>query len=235
MHTTTVPDDPAAQDDPTAHQGAAPPRERWAAVGVLAGITGVASIWTSLEVSAAQGVDAYDDPTVLTQRLADAVPLLLAFHVTTMVTAVLLVVVAAGLERRLARALPDSLLPRVAGLGLVLVSVAALLGSGLNTQFVFALGQEEALVPENAAFYAHWIATIPWLWVGAGITALSIAVAALRHRVLPRWLGVASLVLGGLTLLLGISPLQYMAGLIGPIWLVVAMVGLLRDGGRVPA
>lgn len=229
MHTTTVP------DDPTARTGAAPPRERWAAVGVLAGITGAASIATSLEVSAAQGTDAYDDATVLTQRLADAVPLLLAFHVTTVVTAVLLVVVAAGLERRLARDLPDSLLPRVAGLGLVLVSVAALLGSGLNTQFVFALGQEGALVPENAAFYAHWVATIPWLWVGAGITALSLAVAALRHGVLPRWLGTTSLVLGGLTLLLGISPLQYMAGLTGPVWLVVAMAGLLRDRARVPA
>jgi hypothetical protein len=32
-------------------------------------------------------------------------------------------------------------------------------------------------------------------------------------------------VLGGLTLLLGISPLQYMAGFVGPLWLLVAAIG----------
>ncbi|WP_222195106.1 hypothetical protein [Modestobacter italicus] len=227
MHTTTVPNDPATR------AAVSPPHGRWAAVGVLAGVLGAASIWTSLEVSAAQGTDAYDDAEVLTQRLSDEVPMLLAFHVTTALTAVLLVVVAAGLERRLtrdlARTAADSLLPRVAGLGLLLVSVAALLGSGLNTEFVFLLGQEEQLVPENAAFYAHWVATIPWLWVGAGVSALCVAAVALRHRALPRWLGWASLALGGLTLLLGVSPLQYMAGMTGPIWLLVAMTGLLRD------
>ena len=34
--------------------------------------------------------------------------------------------------------------------------------------------------------------------------------------------------LGGLTALFLVSPLQYMAGMTGPLWLVVASLGLLR-------
>ncbi|OOL27050.1 membrane protein, partial [Rhodococcus rhodochrous] len=47
----------------------------------------------------------------------------------------------------------------------------------------------------------------------------------LRHGATPRWLGWASVVLGGLTALLGISPLQYMAGFVGPVWVLVAGIG----------
>ena len=34
--------------------------------------------------------------------------------------------------------------------------------------------------------------------------------------------------LGGLTALFLVSPLQYMAGMTGPVWLVVVAAGLLR-------
>jgi len=35
-------------------------------------------------------------------------------------------------------------------------------------------------------------------------------------------------VLGGLTAVFLVSPLQYMAGMTGPVWLVVVSLGLLR-------
>ena len=38
-----------------------------------------------------------------------------------------------------------------------------------------------------------------------------------------------SLVLGGTTALFLVSPLQYMAGMTGPPWLVVVAAGLLRS------
>jgi hypothetical protein len=54
-----------------------------------------------------------------------------------------------------------------------------------------------------------------------------VAVAALRHGAYARWLGWTSAILGALTTLLAISPLQYMAGMVGPVWLVVISVALL--------
>jgi hypothetical protein len=78
--------------------------------------------------------------------------------------------------------------------------------------------------PANTAFYNHWIGTIPWIWALAGLSGLAVFAAG-RAAGVPRWIGYVGLVLGGLTLLLGISPLQYMAGMTGPLWLVVTAAG----------
>ena len=62
---------------------------------------------------------------------------------------------------------------------------------------------------------------------------VALAVAALRHGATARWVGWVGAVLGGVTLLLGLSPLQYMAGMTGPIWLLVTALGLaLGDRAR---
>jgi hypothetical protein len=113
-------------------------------------------------------------------------------------------------------------------LGLTVLSAVLVLGSGLNTQFVFGFLQPELLVATDASFYSHWIATIAWLWVTAGIAGVAVGLAGLRHGAVGRGMAVASLVLGGLTLLLGISPLQYMAGFVGPVWMLVVALGMLR-------
>ena len=88
------------------------------------------------------------------------------------------------------------------------------------------LPQEDAILPTNAAMYNHWIGTIPWLWTLAGLTGVALFVAFRRGGV-PRWIGLVGLVLGGLTLLLGVSPLQYMAGMTGPLWLLVTALGFV--------
>jgi hypothetical protein len=84
-------------------------------------------------------------------------------------------------------------------------------------------------VPETAAFFGHWIGTVPWLWVGAGIAALALGIAGRSFGSVTRWLTWTSLVLGALTTLFGISPLQYMAGMVGPLWLTIAAFGLLKQ------
>jgi hypothetical protein len=204
----------------------------WAWTGVAAGVLGVVSIQASMAYGAGWEETAGDADAVVAD-LAGRVGTQLVFHTATIACALLVLVFAAGLKRRLdAQAPAGSLLPTVAGWGLVLVSVAGLLGSGLDTQFMFGLGDPDLLVAESGAFYADWVATIPWLWVGAGVSGVALGVAALRHAAAPRWIGVVGLVLGGLTLLTGISPLQYMAGFVGPLWLLVTALGFALGDRR---
>jgi hypothetical protein len=141
--------------------------------------------------------------------------------------AVLLLVFAAGLRRRLRVQAPaDSLLPEVASSGLLLTAVVALLGSGFTTEIVFGLASDDnALDPEFAAVFGHWIGTIPWLWLGSGVTGVAVAIAALRHAAAPRWIGWIAAVLGGITLLFGLSPLQYLAGFTGPVLVLLLGIG----------
>ena len=60
------------------------------------------------------------------------------------------------------------LLPQVAASGLLLVSVAQLMGTALTTEFVFGLQDSDDIGAEAAVFFGHWIGTVPWLWAGAG-------------------------------------------------------------------
>ena len=209
----------------------------WAAVGVAAAVSAIVGIGASMGVDAAYDESVAGDPAGIVDRLSDQVPQLIVFHVATMIATVLLLVFAAGLKRRLEEQAPaGSLLPAVAASGLGLVSVAGLMGAGLNTEFIFGVGDPDAkLVPEVGVFFAHWVGTIGWLWVGAGVAGVALAVAALKHAAAPRWIGWVSAVLGVITLLFGISPLQYMAGMTGPIWLLAVSLGFLLGDRAKPA
>jgi hypothetical protein len=203
-------------------------RPRWAVAGLAAGLSGVVAIVGSSLAGAVYEEGIAGDAVAITDRLSEMVPQILVFNTASMVSSLLLIVFGAGLHRQLAQRLgPESLLPRIASSGLMLVAVALLMGSGLTTEFVFGVGEPDQLVPETAAFFGHWIGTIPWLWGGVGLTALVVAVAALRHGAYARWIGWTSAVLGGLTTLFAIGPLQYMAGMVGPVWVVAMSAGLL--------
>ena len=200
----------------------------WAAAGLGAGLAGIVGVVASMTVDAVYREEIAGDAVAIQARVAEQTPQILVFHTATMAAVLLLLVFAAGLRRRLAMTLgPDSLIPSVASSGLLLVSVAGLLGTGLTTEFVFGAADPGLMVPETVALFGHWIGTIPWLWAGAGVSALAVAVAGLRHGAVPRWIAWTSLVLGGFTVLFGISPLQYMAGMTGPVWLSVVAFGLL--------
>jgi predicted membrane channel-forming protein YqfA (hemolysin III family) len=62
------------------------------------------------------------------------------------------------------------------------------------------------------------------MWCVVGLAGMAVFVAA-RSRAVPRWLGIVGLVLGGLTVVLGVSPLEYMSGVTGVLWLLVTAVG----------
>jgi hypothetical protein len=208
-----------------------PPRG-WAWVGVLAGAASIAGIQLSMSLSPVYDKAAPPTAQSITEHLSGRIPQLVAFHIITVIAALLVLVFAAGLKRRLdAQAPAGSLLPTLAGNGLVIVSVVLILGTGLNTEFTFGLADPQLMVATDVSFYSHWIATIEWLWLTAGVSALAVGFAALRGAA-PRWLGFVSLVLGGLTVLLGISPLQYLAGFVGPVWLLVAALGFALGDRR---
>ena len=205
----------------------------WALAGLGAGVAGIGSVVASGLTGAVYDEKIAGDAVAITERLAELTTQILVFHTATMVSALLMVVFAVGLRRRLASALPaDSLLPGVASAGLMLVAAVQLLGSGLTTEFVFGVQEEGLIVPETAAFFGHWIGTIPWLWGTAGLAAVAVAMAARRFGAVPRWLGITSLVMGGLLLLIAVSPLQYMTGMVGPLWVTIAAIAFAAGRTR---
>jgi hypothetical protein len=197
----------------------------WAVAGVLGGVAAVAGIQLSMSAGPVYDPATPPTPEWIAEQLAPKVPLLIGFHIATTAAALLLMVFTAGLKRRLdAQAPADSLLPSVAAIGLVVTSTILILGAGLNTEFIFGLASPGMMPATDVSFYSHWVATISWLWVAAGISAIALGLAALKGAA-PRWIGLVSLVLGALTALLGVSPLQYLAGFVGPIWLLVVALG----------
>lgn len=205
------------------------PSSAWALAGLGAGLTGLGAIVSSSMVSAVYDEDLAGDSAAIADKLSDQVPQMVAFHLLGMISAVLMVVFAAGLYRRLrATAAADSIAPLVAVFGLLGTAFVLVLGTGLDTEFVFALANpDEAMVdPANAALFNHWIGTIPWCWGLLGLSGLALFSLS-RSGGVARWLGIVGLVGGGVTLLFGISPLQYMAGMTGPVGLIVVALGFL--------
>lgn len=203
------------------------PSRGWAWAGLVAGIAGLGTMVGSSMVDAVYDPDLDGDTAKIADKLADQVPQMIAFHTFGMIAAVALIVFAAGSYRRLAGTVSaHSLTPFVAFSGLFGTAVVLVLGTGLTTEFVFANGKEEMASAESSAFFAHWIGTIPWCWGLVGLSGIALFAAA-RQGAVPTWLGRVGLIGGGVTLLFGISPLQYMAGMFAPLGLIVISLGFL--------
>jgi hypothetical protein len=196
----------------------------WALAGIGAGLASVAGIVCSGMVGAVYDKDLKGDPALIQQALADDTPAIFAFHTFALLAAVLLLVFSAGLFRRLRAVSADGIAPLVAFAGLAGTAVVAVIGSGLDTEFMLDIDNTKMVSPDNATFFNHWIGTIPWLWVLGGVAGVAVYLVS-RSAGVPRWIGRVGLVLGGLTMLLGMSPLQYMAGMTGPLWLLVTAAG----------
>jgi hypothetical protein len=214
---------------PAAPHATTPARSRtWALAGIGAGLAGAGTIVTSSMVNAVYDEDLAGNTAGIAEKLHDQTGAMFAFHGFATVTAILVAVFAAGLFRRLRSSVsPDSLAPMLAFGGLLATAVVLVLGSGLDTEFVLSFTSDTDKVgvdPANAALYNHWVGTIPWCWVLAGLAGIAMFVAA-RQGGLPRWIGRAGLVLGALALIAGISPFEYMAALPGVLLLLVTSIG----------
>jgi hypothetical protein len=233
MSTHVATTNPVRSDVRFADDHAATPTRRstsrlWALSGLGAGVHGLATIVTSSIVDVVYRDEFKGTTDGVAKALEDKAGVLFAFHSITTLGAVLMVVFAAGLLRRLRRGAGDSIAPIVAFAGLLGTAVVSVLGAGLDTEVMMALaaGGDGAVPDSTASFYNNWIGTIPWVWVLAGLAGPAIHSLSRQH-VVPRWIGRVGLVMGGLALLLGISPLEYMAGPVAALWLVVTSIGFL--------
>lgn len=195
----------------------------WAFAGAAAGLCGIGTVITSSLVDVVYQEQYATTDHGVAAALQDKATAIFAFHAFAVLGALLLVVFAAGLYRRLRAGMADSIAPFVAGAGLVGTAVVLIMGSGLDTEFSTGLSDEVSVSDSSAAMFNHWLGTIPWLFTLVGLTGLALYAAARRGSV-PRWIGRTGLVLGGLTVLFGISPLQYMSGV--PAVLMLVAVGL---------
>ena len=200
------------------------PSKGWALAGVAAGVLGIGTMVSSSTINAIYDQSIALDEDAVLARLADQSVQIITFQVVASLTALALVVFAAGLHRRLAARLDDSIVPMVASAGLIGTAVVTVLGTGLDTEF--AVGIEEHVLASSAAMFNHWTGTILWCWLLVGLSALAVASAA-RQGAVPRWMGITSLVLGGLTVVSGVLPVQYMAIVPGALWVLVISVGFL--------
>ena len=99
----------------------------------------------------------------------------------------------------------------------VLFAFHAITALGAVLMIVFGAGLFRRLRATTGDSLAPVVALV-------GLAGLAVFVAA-RSRAVPRWLGIVGLVLGGLTVVLGVSPVEYMSGVSGVLWLLVTAVG----------
>ncbi|QYN36645.1 hypothetical protein K1T35_04890 [Pseudonocardia sp. DSM 110487] len=208
------------------------PGRGWAAAGVLAGVAGFAAMEVGTRLAPADPT-AYADAELLVDAYASLGPGLVAAVLALYVIAAFAVVVfGAGLRRALAAQCPaGSLAPDVAWAGTLLVAGLCLVGSGPATEVFFGLLHAAESDPDITASLVRMMDTLPWVWGGLALTVTAVAFGALRHGAAPRWLGVVSIVFTVLVGGLAMAPLQYLAGYVGSIWLVVAGVAYLAGRG----
>ena len=228
-HVTTH--NPVRSDVTSLRGRATGPSRTWALAGVGAGLAGIGTIVTSSMVDVVYRDEFAGTTTGVADALGDKTGVMFAFHSITTLGALLMVVFAAGLFRRLRTVDAAGIAPIVALAGLAGTAVVTVLGAGLDTEFMMPAAQDAGVVDDGtAAMYNHWIGTIPWCWVLAGLAGLAVYSIARRGGA-PRWIGRAGLVLGGLTVLLGVSPLEYLAGATGALLVLVTALGF-RFGDR---
>jgi hypothetical protein len=202
----------------------------WAKAGAAAGVVAFVGLMVSSGIMTDDS-DLLADNALVARDVVGNQGIVWAYQVTCTAAALGIAVFAAGLRRRLAAQAPaGSLLPVLASAGLASVAVMLLVGGGISTELFWHLAQDYGKSdPDTIAANLAIFNTMGWVWAGIGLTTGSVAVAALRHGSLPRWLGWVSLVATVLIALTQLVPLQYLAAFIGAPWLLVAGVGLARQ------
>ncbi|HEU4676135.1 MAG TPA: hypothetical protein VFS29_09120 [Motilibacteraceae bacterium] len=231
LTSTSTPTSTAPTTEPVTGTARSLAKAPWVWSGAVAGVGGVVAMLVlnmpfPTEQQAAGGVETVYD--ALDGQKAVQIGASLGF-----VVAWALALFSVGFIGHLRRVLPqDSVLP-----ALVRVALTASVGAmfiGFGARAAAAGGMPGGI---DHGFYTHAdtvvISTLAgqlqWVgWQGVCLAMAATAVAAFRHRAMPKWVGaigaLLTLAVAGMTLVLC---LPYSAGIAGPVFLTALSVGLL--------
>src|SRR5262245_1217519 len=178
MNTTTLSARSQTADFTTAD--ATKVRRGWAVAGLLSGI-GALIFFIAPGSMLSPSTDSYIDNAKVLEELEGKAPWVWAFQTSGVALAMLLVIFAVGLRRRLAGQDPaGSLVPDLAAIGLILMSVMTLVGTGISTEMFHALRHTDEVDPDTIAAHLAIYNTMAWVWAGGLLTTGAITVAG-RH------------------------------------------------------
>lgn len=203
-------------------------RETWAWWGAAAGLLGVVGhLVTQPTLTVAQRRTGPDVLTVVDRG---------GYHLGAaagFLAVACVLVAAAGWRRWGERRAPENLCARLIPLGLIASAGAMIIGYGVRGALAIYLpgGINQGEFPPEGLYTLFMIDDLApfFAWWGVAVAAAAAAWASLRHRLLPRWIGVVSTLAFVLPAgFLVITGLTGFAGLPGPLWLLVTSVGVAR-------
>ena len=223
MNTTTLP-------APQRFDAASRPRSRrgWAYAGLLGGI-GSFLFFLGPASMLSPSTDSYADNADVLAELDGKAGWVWAFQTLGVGLAILLVIFGLGLRRRLAGQEPaGSLVPDLASVGLILMAIMTLVGTGISTEMFHALLHTDEVDPDTVSSQLAIYNTMAWVWAGGILTTGALAVAGLRHGSVSRRFGRFAAVMTVLVGLTQVLPFQYLAVLPMAIFLIVCGVSMVR-------
>lgn len=218
-----------AAPQPAADVPAATGRARWPLWGAAAGLIGLVANFLSYPVLEEEdytaGVEVIDKLEAGQYRIS---------FILGLVAIGCLMVAAAGWARWAENRAPRDLAARLVGRGLALTSTVMVIFFGIVGSMGLYLpgGVEETTGLSNEGLFVnHVLLDFGTLlgWWGAAAAAIAVAVMAFRRNpLLPRWMGVVSVLflLPPLGMALGTS-LPGLVGFFMPIWLAVISIGMV--------
>jgi hypothetical protein len=204
-------------------------RPTWPLFGAAAGVSALAATFIGMPSDLSEeeynaGVDVIDS----LERGGFHVAFILG-----MLSIGFLLVAASGFRRWAERVAPDDLAARTIGSGLQVTAAVNVIGYSLAGAMALYLpgGTDAGWLSREGMFanFNYLDFGLLFGWWGAFVAAVCVAVLSFkRGRVLPRWMGVVSVVLCLPPLVLGVAmPLPGFVGLTMPIWLAVVSLGLM--------
>jgi hypothetical protein len=202
-------------------------RSRWPLFGAAAGFLGFLATMP-LDGRTVGAADVQLTP----ELFADLNPMVFrASMVTGYLAVVLLLVTAAQWRRRVEPRVPGSTAAHLLPLGLVASAAGLTYGYGWKGALGNYIpgGMEEGLFDDQGLYVYYVLNDFGSFigWLGVVVAAGAVAWMALRERTVSRWIGFVSLlpVLQTTLMVVGLG-VAGVAGLLGPLWLLVASVGL---------